>query len=122
MSVLYDTVRQSDIFLKRMFGAVDHHRRKSAVHTGFTYLKILTVVEMEANRQIGIRQGGFHQFDQVNVFGVFARSGGNLKYKRGFFLFGCVDYTLNDFHVVDVESAYGVLSFIGFFEHFGRRY
>ena len=40
-----------------------------------------------------------------------ARTLGNLEHQRGFFLFAGLDDGLDEFHVVDVESAEGVFAF-----------
>ena len=60
--------------------------------------------------------GGFDQFFQVNRVGVLARALGNLEDQRGFFLFAGFDNRLDEFHVVDVESAEGVFAFECFSE------
>ena len=41
----------------------------------------------------------------------------NLKDKGSFFFLSCLHYTLNDFHIVDIESAYGIIAFKSFLKH-----
>ena len=65
---------------------------------------------------------GLDQLDQIVVVGIGAGALGNLQNDRSvLFLAGFGD-ALNDFHVVDVESADGVAAVVSLLEHFGCSY
>ena len=51
---------------------------------------------------------------------VLPGAAGGLQDNRSVQLLAGFDNPLNDFHVVDVESADGVAAVISFLEHFGR--
>ena len=112
MRIFDDAARQLDIVPKRMLGTVDHDGGKAAVDAGFADFKILAVVEVDANRQIGVLNRGFNELHQINVLGVFSRAGRNLQDNRGFLFLGGLGDTLDDLHVVDVEGADGVAALV----------
>ena len=80
---------------------------------------------MQHDRQIHaallrIQQRGLDQLDEVHVLGIRARALGNLKNHRRLFHRGRLGDALNDFHVVDVERADGIMAFIRLLKHLGR--
>ena len=77
------------------------------------------MVEMDADRNLGrLGESGLDELHDVNLTGVFTGTGGNLKNNRGFFIRGSLHDALDDFHVVHVEGADGVVAVIGGLEHF----
>ncbi len=122
MRVFDYATRHFDIFLEGMLAAVDHNGGEAAVHTGLTDFEVLAVIKMQADRQTGVLNRRLDQLHQIDVVGVFARASGYLQNQGGLLLLSGSDDTLNDFHVINVEGTNGVVTFIGFFEHFGRCY
>ena len=121
MGVFDDAFGDGDVFFKRKLGAVYHNRGEAAVDTGYANFEVFTVVEVDADRQTGVLDGGFDEFHEVNMSGVFAGTRGHLEDKRGLLFFGGVDDALDNLHVVDVEGAYGIFP-VGFLELFPRGY
>ena len=66
---------------------------------------------MDGDRDVGQADGGLDELLEINRVGVGARTFGNLEDQRGFFLFTGLDDGLDEFHVVDVESAEGIFAF-----------
>ena len=110
---------ESDVVLERMMAAVDHDGGESAVDAGFAKLKSVAVVEMHADGQPRILDGGFDKLHKVYVLCIVARAGGHLEDERSVLFHGGFGYALNYLHVVDVEGAYRITALIRFFEHFG---
>ncbi|MPM98516.1 hypothetical protein SDC9_145704 [bioreactor metagenome] len=79
VGVFHHLAGELDVILKGMLGAVDHHRGEAAVDAGLADLKALAVVQMHADGQAGVLQSGIDELHQVNMLGVFAGAGGNLK-------------------------------------------
>ena len=122
MRIVHDLFGQGNVFFIRQVATVDHDGSKAAVDAGFAGLKIRAVVQVQRNRQTGFFSRRFDHSDKIAVGSVFSCAGGNLQNHRGVVLFRSTGDTLNDFHVVDVESADGIAAFISFFEHFGCGY
>ena len=122
VGIVHHPFGQFDVFFKRIFGAVDHDRGKTAVHAGLADIEISAVIQVQGNGQTGVFHGGFHQVQQVAVLGVFPGPGGYLQDQGRFFFFGSIHNALDDFHIVDVKGANGIMAFVGFLEHFFRGY
>ena len=118
MGVFHHLAGDGDVFLKAVLGAVDHHRGKTAVHTGFADVEVFAVIQMEGNGQTGFHDGGLHQFDEVIVLGIFPGAGRHLKDHRRIFLHGRLGDSLDDLHVVHIEGTDGITTFVGLFKHF----
>ena len=119
VGIVHHLFGQGDIFLIGQVRTVDHHRSEAAVNAVLAHLEAGAVVQMHHHGHGGVfDQGGLHQFHDVGLTGVFAGSGGNLEDHRGFFLGGGPHDALDDFHIVDVERAYGVAPGVGGGEHF----
>ena len=116
--VVDDLLGQRDIVLERVVAAVDHNRGEAAVDAGLAELERVAVVEVDADGQPGVLNGGFDELHQINMLGVVARARGNLQDQRRVFLHRRFGDALNDLHIVDVERADGVAALIRFFEHF----
>ena len=56
------------------------------------------------------------------MLGIFPGPGGYLQDQGRFFFFGSIHNALDDFHIVDVKGANGIMAFVGFLEHFFRGY
>ena len=117
VGVVHHLLRDGDVFLEGQVRAVDHDGAEAAVDAGLAQFKVGAVIEMHHHREIGLGKGGFHQFHDVHLTGILAGAGGNLKdQRRALFRAGLHD-ALNDFHVVDVESADGIPFLVGAGKH-----
>ena len=114
--VIHHFFGQGDVFFEGQVRAVDHHRGETAVNAGLADGEVLAVVEVEHEGQVAFQKGRFHQLDQIILPGVFARAGGHLKNGRGLLFRGRFNNALDDFHIIDVESAHGVAFFVGSFK------
>ena len=123
MRVLDDLLGDLDVLGKGLGGRVDHDGGEAAVNAGLACLEIGAVVQMQDDGDLGaFGNSSLNQLDQIGVVGVGTRALGDLKDDRSvLFLAGFGD-TLNDLHVVDVESADGVAAVVSLLEHFGRSY
>lgn len=71
------------------------------------------MVEMDGDGDVREADGGLDELFQIDRVGIFAGAAGDLQHDRGFFLLAGLDDGLDEFHVVDVESAEGVFAFEG---------
>ena len=78
------------------------------------------MVQMQADRQAGLDDGGLHQLHQIGVVGIGPGALGNLKNQRSLQILGGFGDALHDFHVVDVEGTNGIAAVISLLKHFGR--
>ena len=119
VSVFHDLLGDLDVFGKGFAGHIDHDGGEAAVDAALAELKAVAVVQMEADGQVGLDDGGLHQLHQIGMVGIGPGALGHLEDQGSFQLLGGLGDALDDFHVVDVEGADGVPSVVGFFEHFG---
>ena len=75
------------------------------------------MVQVDGDGDVGHADGGLNEFLEVNRIGVLARTLRDLQDERGFFLFAGFNDGLDEFHVVHVKRAEGVLAF----ERFGEQ-
>ena len=106
------------VFVKIMVRSVNHYGSETAVYTVFTNFEGIAVIKVKSDWQIAVFKSCFHKFNKVNMFCIFTSACRYLQDKRGLFLFSSVYDTLYDFHVIYVESADSVATFVGFFKHF----
>ena len=123
--ILDNLTGQLDVLFKRQVRAVDHNGSKSAVNASLAGFKIGAVIQMQNDRQIhaallSVEQSRLNQLHQIHMLRIGARALGNLKNHRRLFHRGSLGDALNNFHVVDVESTDGVMSFVRFLKHLGR--
>ena len=119
VSVFNDFFGDLDIFGEGFRGSVDHNGGEAAVDAGFAGLEIGAVVEVENYRNFGtFGDSRFDEFNEIGMVGVSTGAFGYLKDDGGFFLAAGFGDTLDDLHVVYVESADGVTAVIGLFKHF----
>ena len=121
--ILDDLTGKSDVVLKRLRGSVDHNGGKAAVDAGLTNLEGIAVVQMQSDRDIRVfDDSSLNHLYQIGVVCISASTLGNLQDNRGLQLASCLGNTLNDFHVVYVESANSVAAIISLLEHFSSSY
>ena len=123
MGVLDDLLGDLDVLGKGLAGSVDHDGGKAAVDAGLAGLEVGAVVQMQNDGDLGaLDDSGLNQLHQVGVVGVGAGALGHLQNHGSLLLAAGLGDALNDFHVVDIESADGVTAVVGLLEHFGRSY
>ena len=119
MSIFNDFFGDLDVFFKGLGGSVDHNGGEPAVDAGFAGLEIGTVVEMENDGNFGaFDNSGFNELYKICVVRISACAFGNLEYNGSLFFLAGFGDTLDDLHIVYVESTYGVTAVVCFFEHF----
>ena len=118
MSIFNNLSGKSDVVLEIIFGTVDHNGSETAVDAAFANFEVCAVVKMKSNGKTGVVNSGFNKFGKINGFCIVSCACGNLKNKRSFFFSCCFGDTLDNFHVIYVESADCIAAFISFCEHF----
>ena len=121
MGVFYDFSRNLDILFVRKRGTVYHNRCEAPVYAGFAGVEVGTVVEVKNDRNVRtFFNRSLYEFYEVGVVGVGSRPLTYLKNNGRVFFFARFGNPLNDFHIIDVERAYGVTALISRFEHLFR--
>ena len=119
--ILSNLLCDLDVLLVRHRGAVEHNRGKAAVDAVLAELEGVAVVQMQRDRDIrALDYSSLNHLEQIGVVRVSARALGYLKDNRSLLLLAGLSDTLNDLHIVHVESADGVAAVVGFLEHLGR--
>ena len=118
VGVLDDALRKLDVFLEVQVRAVDHDGGEAVVNTGFARLEIRAVIEVQGDGQILAFERSLHEVLEVGGLRVLSCTGGSLQDDGGLQRSCRFGDTLDDLHVVDVESADGVAALVGFLEHF----
>ena len=77
---------------------------------------------MQHDRQACLNNSSLYQLFQIGTVGIGTRTLGYLKDQGSFQIGRSLSDALNDLHVVDVESTYGITTVIGLFKHFLRSY
>ena len=122
MGILHHLAGDLNVFRERFGGGVDHHRGKAVLNAGLAGLKAVTVIQMQHDRQACLNNSSLYQLFQIGTVGIGARTLGYLKNQGSFQIGRSLSDALNDLHVVDVESTYGITTVIGLFKHFLRSY
>ena len=112
VSIFNDLAGNLDIFGKGLGGSVDHDGSKAAIDTALTSLKAVAVIQMKGDGQTGLDDGSLNQLHQVGVVGIGTSTLGNLQNHGSIDFHGGFGDALNDFHVVDVESADGITAIV----------
>ena len=121
MSVFNDFSRYFYIFFVGESRAVDHNRGKAAVYASLAGIEVGTVVEVKNDGYFGtFLNSRLYEFNEVSVVCIRSRAFAYLQNNGCFFFLARLGYTLNDFHVVYVERAYGVTAFISRRKHLFR--
>ena len=122
MGILHHLAGDLNVFRERFGGGVDHHRGKAVLNAGLAGLKAVTVIQMQHDRQACLNNSSLYQLFQIGTVGIGTRTLGYLKDQGSFQIGRSLSDALNDLHVVDVESTYGITTVIGLFKHFLRSY
>ena len=118
MSVFNNFLCEFYILVKRIFGTVYHDRRKSAVYAGFAYFKICAVVKVKSKVYARVFDSSFCKSHKICVFSIFSCTCRYLKDNGRMIFRARFRDSLDYFHVVYVESAYGISAFVSLFKHF----
>ena len=118
VSILNYLLGKSDVVLEGLGRSVDHNGSESAVDTGLAELESITVIKVKSdgNLRILLNCCLYHLY-KIGVVCVSTRTLGNLKDNRALKLSCSFGDTLNDLHVVDVESTYSVSAVVSFLKH-----
>ena len=112
----------ADVLLKGFAALVNHDGGKAAVDAAFAQLKAVAMVQMEADGETGLDDGGLDQLHQIGVIGIGTGTLADLQDQRSIEVLGSLCDALHDLHIVDIERADGIAAVIGLFEHFFRCY
>ena len=118
MSVSNNFLRTFDVLFEVIVRTIEHDRRETVIDASFASLEVCAVVEVQSNRDIVDLQSSLNEVTEIRALCIFTSASGSLKDNRGIQLSSCFRDTLNDFHVVDVESTDSVTALISFLEHF----
>ena len=120
VSVLNNLLGDLDVLLERLGGGVDHNGGKAAVDTALTSLEVGAVVQVQSDGNVGaLDDSSLNQLHQVGVVGIGAGALGDLEDQGSVDLAGSLSDTLDDLHVVNVESADSVAAVVGLLKHLG---
>ena len=122
VSIFNNTTGDFDVFFEGMLATVNHNGGEATIHAGLANFKIFAMVQVQADGQTSVLYSSLNQLHQVNVVGIFTSASANLQNQRRFFGLGSSHDTLDDFHVINVEGTNCIVTFVSFFEHFGRSY
>ena len=119
MCILNNLLRECYVVIEGLAGSIDHNGSETAVDAGLTEFKAVTVIQVKSDRNLGILDyGSLNKLYKISVVCVRARTLGYLKNNRAVQLACGFRDTLNDFHVVYVESTDCVTAVICFGKHF----
>jgi len=117
VGVLNDLLGDLNILSERLGGSIDHDGGKAAVNAGLASLKAVAVIQMQTDGQASLDDSSLDQLGQISVVGISASALGNLQDEGSVDFHSSLSDTLNDLHVVDVESTDGVAAVISFLKH-----
>ena len=106
------------VFFVVQVRTVEHYGCEAVFDTVFANFEIRTVIQMQSNIQTCFFNCSIYHCFQVFGMRIFQCRFGNLQNNSGVLCFCSSNYTLNDFHVIDVESADCITAFECFFKHF----
>ena len=115
-----DFLRALDVLFELILGAIIHDGRETVIDAGFARLEVRAVIEVQGDRDVVDLEGSEDEMTEIRALCIFAGAGGCLEDDRGLQFSSCFRDTLDDLHVVDVESADGVAALVSFLEHFFR--
>ena len=123
MSVLNDLLGDLNVLLEGLGGSVDHDGGEAAVDAGLAGLEAVAVVQVQSDGDLGaLQNSSLHQLHEVRVVGVSTGALGDLQDNGSVLLAAGLGDTLNDLHVVNVESANSVAAVVGLLKHLGSSY
>ena len=118
VSVINDLLGQGDIVFVVEMRTVDHNGGETAVDAGLTDLKICAVVKVKSEINAAVLNCCASKAHKVCVLSILTRACGNLENNGGLFLSSRLGDSLDDLHVVNVESADSIAAGISLLEHF----
>ena len=84
MGVFHDLFGQGHVILIGMMAAVDHYGSKPAVDAALAQFKGIPMIQVQADGQVCLDDGGFHQLEQVGMVGIFPGAAGDLRIRGAF--------------------------------------
>ena len=121
MSVLNNLLGDFYVLIEGLGRSVDHNGSKAVVDAGLTGLEGITMVQMQNDGDVGaLDNSSLNHLNQVSAVSISAGALGNLQDYGSILLAASLGDTLNDFHVVNVESADSVAAVVSLLEHFSR--
>ena len=118
VSIFNNLLGEGNVVLKAVFGAVDHDRGETVVNAVLAELEAVAVVKMKSKIDTGVLASSLSKSHKISRLCVLSCTGGNLKDDRRLFFGSRFGNALDDFHIVNVKSAYCIVVCICFFEHF----
>ena len=116
--IINNLLGQLDVVFKAVVRTIDHNGGKSAIDTGLTKLEAVTMVKVKSDRKVALKKSCLYKLNKEVVLCILSCACGNLKNQRGLELCSCLGDTLNDFHVVYVESTNSVAALVSLLKHF----
>ena len=107
-----------NVLFERLAGSVNHDTGETVIDAGFAGFECVTMIQMQNNRQTCFDNCCFNELDQICSVGICSCAFGDLQDNRCVAFFCSFGDTLDNFHVVNVESTNGISAFICFLEHF----
>lgn len=95
----------ADIFCKRMCACVNHNGSKAVVNAVFAEREAIAVIEVQADRKTASFDCCLNHLGEIGRVCVFSCAGRYLKDKRSLLFGSRFDDTLDNLHIVDVEST-----------------
>ena len=108
VGVFHDPLGHGDVLFKGMVRTVDHHGGEAAVHAGLAQLEAVAVVQVQADRQAGLSDGGLYQLDQIGMVSIGPSALGDLEDQGGVDLFGrsVIPWTISMLLTLNAPIAY----------------
>ena len=121
MGIVYDFFCFCYVFFIVEVGTVEHNGSKASFDTSFTNFKISAMVQMQCDVQTAFFYCSIHHVFQILWAHIVECAFRNLQNYSGVLFFASIYHCLNDFHVVDVEGADGIVAGKRLFKHFFGR-
>ena len=117
VSVFNNLLCESDVVLISMVRAVYHNGREAAVDARLADFKVCAVVKVECEVDTAVFDSSLSESYKVSLLSVLSCACGNLKDNGGSQFARSFRDSLDYFHIVDVESADGIVTFVSLLEH-----
>jgi hypothetical protein len=110
VGVVHNLPANLHVFIERLVRSIDHHTGETFIDTFLAKLEGIAVVQVNGDGNVGKAHGCLDEFLKINRVGVLAGAFGNLEHYRRLLFFARLDYRLEQFHIVHVESPQGVFA------------
>src|SRR4030042_396611 len=121
MCILNNLLRDSDVFLERQFRRIYHHRCKARINELFTRLKIITMVKVDCDRNVGILlNDNINDGPQIAHTRILTPASRYLQNKRSLLFSNAFYNTLRYLHIVHIKRSDCIAVFISHLKHLSR--